>query len=190
MLPEPMKNTAETVVGTSTFTNIFVQMITSSNYWDQNNSIKPLMHTWYVGVIFQFYVFYPFIFMFAHRFSRNGKQTSFYVLGCIFLVMEKVCYRVGTKSWGYVNGNVYNNNRYGEGYFLQTVKIPKDQLRRNIDDRAIFGDKFIDLLSFLQNENKEISIFTPSKYFYTHDGLHLTKAGAIALAEILFLYFY
>ena len=51
MLPEPMKNTAETIVGTSTFTNNFVQMITSSDYWDRNNGIKPLMHTWYVGVI-------------------------------------------------------------------------------------------------------------------------------------------
>lgn len=487
MLPEPMKNTAETVVGTSTFTNNFVQMITSSNYWDQNNGIKPLMHTWYVGVIFQFYVFYPLVFMLAHRFSSNWKQTTFYILSGIFIasillyifpflhtpqkfymlparlfefaaggmlaiptnlpvssrnkaigivssiilllilvlnvnlsieevrllvtvgltslliylfvekrpsnntlsipilplfgaasfslylchqiilafyryafnfyleedfgyfitiglslviglafyfllekplgaisktkrnriiinlfsamiaialstysikiyrqygivrdipeldqyvgkqnvmtqdyndaisrnydkdfenngkknvlvvgdsygrdwanvlleshaidsmnlsycktageilsrriekadyiffatnssypygefgeylpcMMEKKFFRVGTKSWGYVNGNVYNNNRYGDDYFLQTVRIPETQVQRNIDDKAIFGDKYIDLLSFLQNGNQEIPIFTPSKKFYTHDGLHLTEAGAKTLTEII-----
>ena len=27
--------------------------------------------------------------------------------------MKKKCYRVGTKNWGYVNGNVYNKDRYG-----------------------------------------------------------------------------
>lgn len=489
MLPEPMKNTAETVVGTSTFTNNFVQMITSSDYWDQNNGIKPLMHTWYVGVIFQFYVFYPLVFMLAHRFSSNWKRTTFYILSGIFIasillyifpffqtpqkfymlparlfefaaggmlaiptnystfnrnktigivssiilllilvlkvnlsieevrllatvgltslliylfvekqpsnktfsipflpllgaasfslylchqiilafyryafnfyleedcgyfitiglsliiglafyfllekplgaisktkrnriiinlfsaviaialsaysikiyrqygivrdipeldqyvgkqnvmtqdyndaisrnydndfedngkknvlvvgdsygrdwanvlleshaidsmnlsyckttvdkllqriekadfiffatntdypygefrdyiprMMKKTFYRVGTKGWGYVNGNVYNNDRYGEAFFLQTVKIPEDQIRRNINDKAIFGDKFIDLLSFLQNERQEIPIFTPTKKFYTHDGLHLTKPGAKALAEKMHL---
>lgn len=487
MLPEPMKNTAETVVGTSTFTNNFVQMITSSDFWDQNNGIKPLMHTWYVGVIFQFYVFYPLVFMLAHRFSSNWKQTTFYILSGIFIasillyifpflqtpqkfymlparlfefaaggmlaiptnfstsnrnktigivssiilllilvlkvnlsieevrllatvgltslliylfvekqpsnktfsipflpllgaasfslylyhqiilafyryafnfyleedcgyfitiglsliiglafyfllekpldaisktkrnriiinlfsaviaialsaysikiyrqygivrdipeldqyvgkqnvmtqdyndaisrnydkdfedngkknvlvvgdsygrdwanvlleshaidsmnlsycktvgdvlsqriedadyiffatnssypygdfgkyipsMIKKKFYRVGTKCWGFVNGNVYNNNRYGEGYFLQKVKIPKEQIQRNVDDKAIFGDNFIDLLSFLQNGNQEIPIFTPSKKFYTHDGLHLTEAGAKNLTDII-----
>ncbi len=488
MLPEPMKNTAETVVGTSTFTNNFVQMITSSDYWDQNNGIKPLMHTWYVGVIFQFYVLYPFLFMLAHRFSSNWKQPSFYFLSGIFIasillyilpllptpqkfymlparlfefaaggmlaiptnlpvssrnktigivssiilllilvlnvnlsieevrllatvgltslliylfvekqpsnktfsipflpllgaasfslylchqiilafyryafnfyleedcgyfitiglsliiglafyfllekplgaisktkrnriiinlfsamiaialstysikiyrqygivrdipeldqyvgkqnvmtqdyndainhnynndfedngkknvlvvgdsfgrdwtnvlleshavdsmnlsyckttgevlsrriekadyvffatnssypygefgeylprMMEKKFYRVGTKCWGYVNGNVYNNNRYGKDYFHQKVKIPEEQIQRNIEDKAIFGDNFIDLLSFLQNGDHEIPIFTPSKKFYTHDGLHLTEAGASSLAEKIY----
>ena len=487
MLPEPMKNTAETVVGTSTFTNNFVQMITSSDYWDQNNSIKPLMHTWYVGVIFQFYIFYPLVFMLAYRFSSNWKQTTFYILSGIFIasillyilpvhptpqkfymlparlfefaaggmlaiptnfttsnrnrtigivssiilllllminvnltieevrllatvgltalliylfvekqpsnnsislpflpllgaasfslylchqiilafyryafnfyleedygyfitiglsliiglasyfllekplgtisktkrsriiinslsavialgfsaysikiyrqhgivrnipeldqyvgkqniktqdyndainhnydkdfeengeknvlvvgdsfardwanvlleshaidsmnlsycktVGEKLCkriekadyifftvnssypykefgeylpqmmtkkfYFVGTKNWGYVIGNIYNNDRYGAKYYSQTVKIPKSYIERNISDKAIFGDKYIDILGLFQNKQGEIPMFTPSKKFYTHDGLHLTKPGAKALAELI-----
>ena len=487
MLPEPMKNTAETVVGTSTFTNNFVQMITSSDYWDQNNGIKPLMHTWYVGVIFQFYVLYPFVFMLAHRFSSNWKQTTFYILSGIFIasillyilpflqtpqkfymlparlfefaaggmlaiptnlpvssrnkaigivssiilllilvlnvnlsieevrllatvgltslliylfvekrpsnntlsipilpllgaasfslyhchqiilafyryafnfyleedcgyfitiglsliiglafyfllekplgaisktkrnriiinlfsaviaialsaysikiyrqygivrdipeldqyvgkqnvltqdynesinlnydkdfenngkknvlvvgdsfardwanvlleshaidsmnlsycktvgeklrkriekadyifftvnssypykefgeylpqMMTKQFYFVGTKNWGYVNGNIYNNDRYGYKYYSQTVKIPKGYIERNISDKAIFGDKYIDILGLLQNKQGEIPMFTPSKKFYTHDGFHLTKPGAKALIDII-----
>lgn len=59
MLPDAYKNTCQTAVGTSLFANNFVQYITSGNYWDTANEYKPLMHTWYLGVMFQFYVIYP-----------------------------------------------------------------------------------------------------------------------------------
>ena len=38
------KNVDETVIGTSTFTNNFVQFITSGNYWDPSNNLKPLVN--------------------------------------------------------------------------------------------------------------------------------------------------
>lgn len=86
MLPDAYKNTCETAVGTATFTNNFVQYITSGDYWDTANEYKPLMHTWYLGVIFQFYVLYPFIFMLCHRFSNNFVKSSKTVLSIIFLL--------------------------------------------------------------------------------------------------------
>lgn len=58
-LPDNFKNTCETTVGTLTFTNNFVQYITSGNYWDTSNDFKPLMHTWYLAVLLQFYLLYP-----------------------------------------------------------------------------------------------------------------------------------
>ena len=58
-LPDNFKNTCETTVGTITFLNNIVQYITSGNYWDTSNDFKPLMHTWYLGVLFQFYLLYP-----------------------------------------------------------------------------------------------------------------------------------
>ncbi|MBQ6653381.1 MAG: acyltransferase, partial [Prevotella sp.] len=76
MLPDAYKNTCETAVGTATFTNNFVQYITSGDYWDTANEYKPLMHTWYLGVIFQFYVLYPFIFMLCHRFSNDFVKST------------------------------------------------------------------------------------------------------------------
>lgn len=85
MLPDAFKNTCETAVGTSTFTNNFVQYITAGNYWDTANEYKPLMHTWYLGVIFQFYVLYPIIFMLCHRFMRNYIKTSKNVLFIVFI---------------------------------------------------------------------------------------------------------
>lgn len=84
MLPDAYKNTCETAVGTCFFANNFVQYITAGNYWDTSNDFKPLMHTWYLGVIFQFYVLYPLIFMFCHRFTKNFVRTSKMVLWAVF----------------------------------------------------------------------------------------------------------
>lgn len=84
MLPDAYKNTCETAVGTGTFTNNFIQYITAGNYWDTANEYKPLMHTWYLGVIFQFYVLYPLVFMLCHRFAENFVRTSRIVLMIVF----------------------------------------------------------------------------------------------------------
>lgn len=75
MLPTNYKNTAETVVGTSLFVNNIVQYITASDYWDASNEYKPLMHTWYIGVVFQFYVLYPLFFIGAYHFTKKWKRV-------------------------------------------------------------------------------------------------------------------
>lgn len=80
MLPTSYKNTAETVWGTSVFLNNFVQYITAGDYWDASNEYKPLMHTWYVGVLFQFYLLFPLLFMIAHRFTKKWKSTLIILL--------------------------------------------------------------------------------------------------------------
>ena len=85
MLPDAYKNTCETAIGTSIFVNNFIQYITAGDYWDTANEYKPLMHTWYLGVIFQFYALYPLIFMFCHRFTKNFVKASQIVLSVIFV---------------------------------------------------------------------------------------------------------
>ena len=84
MLPDGYKNACETAVGTATFTNNFIQYITAGNYWDTSNDYKPLMHTWYLGVIFQFYVVYPLIFMACYRCSKKFILASTRVLWIVF----------------------------------------------------------------------------------------------------------
>ena len=85
MLPDAYKNTCETAVGSVTFTNNFVQYITAGNYWDTSNDFKPLMHTWYLGIIFQFYVIYPLIFIICHQCSKNYVRLNITVLSAIFV---------------------------------------------------------------------------------------------------------
>lgn len=86
MLPDAYKNTCETAIGTCFFANNFIQYITAGNYWDTSNDYKPLMHTWYLGVIFQFYLLYPLVFMLCHRLSHNFVRASRVVLVSVFFL--------------------------------------------------------------------------------------------------------
>lgn len=70
MLPDFLKDTAETVLGSSLFANNWVLYITSSDYWALGNNYKPLLHTWYVGLVFQFYLVYPFILLLVSKIKR------------------------------------------------------------------------------------------------------------------------
>lgn len=94
MLPDNLKNVAETVVGTMTFTNNFVQYITSGNYWDQSNDFKPLMHTWYIALMMQFYVIFPLILYIDHRLQHRMNKN--YIGGGIFIlligILSLLCY--------------------------------------------------------------------------------------------------
>lgn len=74
MFPTNLKNTAETAIGTSLFLNNFVQYITAGDYWDSANEYKPLMHTWYIAVVFQFYMLYPLFFIVAKRQTKRWES--------------------------------------------------------------------------------------------------------------------
>jgi peptidoglycan/LPS O-acetylase OafA/YrhL len=85
MLPTNYKNTAETALGSGLFLNNFVQYVTAGDYWDAANEYKPLMHTWYVGLIFQFYVLFPLFFMGTHRLATHWKRALAIVLSIVGL---------------------------------------------------------------------------------------------------------
>lgn len=63
MLPDDMENLAQSVIATNFFSNNILQAITTKNYWNVVNEYKPLMHTWYLGVIGQYYLLYPLLIM-------------------------------------------------------------------------------------------------------------------------------
>lgn len=67
MLPDDLENLAQSVLATNFFSNNILAVITTKNYWDVLNEFKPLMHTWSLGIEEQYYLFYPFIFLFLGR---------------------------------------------------------------------------------------------------------------------------
>ena len=90
MLPDDYENVAESVIATNFFGNNVLSAITTKNYWDIANDFKPLMHTWYVGVIMQFYVVLPILFYPARLNKRNPKGsllTIFATLAVISLLV-------------------------------------------------------------------------------------------------------
>lgn len=67
MLPDDLENLAQSVIATNFFGNNILQVLTTKNYWDIVNEFKPLMHTWSLGVEEQYYLFYPFLFIFIGK---------------------------------------------------------------------------------------------------------------------------
>ena len=71
MLPGDYYFLSEEALASSVFANNILQSLTTQNYWAAIYH-KVLMHTWYLGVLFQFYVVFP-LFMLLMR--RKIRQT-------------------------------------------------------------------------------------------------------------------
>jgi len=60
MLPVDLRYLSEEVIASSLFGNNLLQAVTTQNYWAAIYH-KVLMHNWYLGVLFQFYLFFPLV---------------------------------------------------------------------------------------------------------------------------------
>lgn len=86
MLPDEYENVGESTIATNFFANNILAAITTKNYWDVSNEYAPLMHTWYVGVVMQFYLVYPILFLLAKLDKRNPKGTLLTMIATLAVV--------------------------------------------------------------------------------------------------------
>ena len=86
MLPDDYENLSQSVIATNFFGNNILAAITTKNYWDVVNEYKPLMHTWYVGVVMQFYIVYPILFYLANLDKKNPKGTLLTMVGALAVI--------------------------------------------------------------------------------------------------------
>ena len=93
MLPDDYENLSESVIATNLFGNNILSAITTKNYWDVVNEYKPLMHTWYVGLVMQFYLVYPLLFFLSRLLKEHNKQF-FITLISVFAVISLIIYLV------------------------------------------------------------------------------------------------
>ena len=71
MLPDDYENLGESVVATNFFSNNILVSVTTKNYWDVSNDYKALMHMWYIGILFEFYMVFPLIIMIVRLLSKK-----------------------------------------------------------------------------------------------------------------------
>ena len=98
MLPDDFENTVQSIVATNFFGNNVLQAITTKNYWDVVNEYKPLMHTWYVGLIMQFYIIVPMLLFVVGRWVKDADKRkkvniTLMVLMGVASLAEMVCDR-------------------------------------------------------------------------------------------------
>lgn len=66
MLPHDLRFLSEETVAASVFMNNILQSMTTQNYWAAIYQ-KVLMHTWFLGVLFQFYLLFPLFMLLMKR---------------------------------------------------------------------------------------------------------------------------
>ena len=71
MLPGDYRYLSEEVVACSVFMDNILQAITTQNYWAAIYH-KVLMHTWFLGVLMQFYVVFPLLMILMKRRMKTG----------------------------------------------------------------------------------------------------------------------
>lgn len=86
MLPDDFENLAQSTIASSAFSNNILAAITTKNYWDIVNLFKPLMHTWYLGVLVQGYVVIIGITAICNKIAKNKTV----VLTWMFLLVSVV----------------------------------------------------------------------------------------------------
>lgn len=74
MLPDHYENLAQSVVAGNLMSENVLSAITTKNYWDVVNEYKPLMHLWYVGILFEFYIVLPILMLLANGIAKKLKK--------------------------------------------------------------------------------------------------------------------
>lgn len=101
MLPDDYENLSESVVASNLFSENILLSITTKDYWNVTNDYNPLMHLWYVGVIFQFYLFFPFVLILTNKLFGGNKYSI--IISCLLLLSIVLyllpCFDDGTKFY-------------------------------------------------------------------------------------------
>lgn len=101
------------------------------------------------------------------------------------LWLSKNFWRVGYKMFGQSMGPAFVSLRYGVDNNSLTYALTPNQCSMIHREAMVFGDRFINILTPLQVRNNEVTVTTPDGKLISHDGIHLTKAGAKYLASLL-----
>lgn len=87
MLPDDYENLSQSVIASICFSNNILSAITTWDYWEITNEFKPLMHTWYIGILFEYYLIFPLVVILLKRLSNKYKIDFIrFVLISIFTI--------------------------------------------------------------------------------------------------------
>lgn len=91
MLPDDYENLSESTVATLLFGNNILSAKTTGNYWEVANDYKPLMHTWYVGLLMQLYLVYLLLFCLA-KIKKAEPWKALLVIVSSLAFLSLLCY--------------------------------------------------------------------------------------------------
>lgn len=86
MLPDDFENLGESVVASNLFANNILACITTRDYWAIVNTYKPLMHTWYLGVLMQIYVVLAMLLALVNKACRGNRKALKWCVGILTIL--------------------------------------------------------------------------------------------------------
>lgn len=92
--PSELKDFSQSLMAVSAFSSNIL-FWAESGYWGADNELKPLLHTWSLGVEEQYYILFPLFLMVMWRFRKRWILSSFVAISVVSLL---------TAQWG-----AYNN---------------------------------------------------------------------------------
>ena len=135
MLPDALENFGQSVVATTLFSNNILLLLTAG-YWDISSELKPLLHTWSLGVEEQFYFVYPWLLIIAARFSSKYVAPVIFLFGMLsFYLSERLLldnssasfYLLPTRAWELLSGALVamhlRNVKVRESDFLASLGL-------------------------------------------------------------------
>ena len=138
MLPDDFENLNETIVASNLMSNNLLSAITIRDYWAVRTSFQPLMHLWYVGILFEFYLVTPLFLYIVKFFAKKcnfNLDKSFITILLILSLISLVIYLLPSTSeasrFYHLHSRYYEmglsgvvalllNNNYGKFSFLNT----------------------------------------------------------------------
>ncbi|PRY54514.1 peptidoglycan/LPS O-acetylase OafA/YrhL [Arcticibacter pallidicorallinus] len=94
-----------------------------------------------------------------------------------FKIDEKKLWIVGTKNFGPNNGLLYNQKR-SQGNCDLRANVSDYALNENRELIEEWGDRYIDLLSYVVDTANKVPVFTQNCEFISQDTRHFTRSGA------------
>ena len=76
MVPDDLLTVAESAVASLFFSNNLLSLYLCADYWDWTNEFKPLMHTWYLGVLMEMYIIVPIVLMVFSFVAKKAKADK------------------------------------------------------------------------------------------------------------------
>ena len=99
-------------------------------------------------------------------------------------------YVVGIKNFGECNGQIFRR-RNTEDYFESSITLGRTNKldmtfeEQNELQKEFYGDKYIDMIEAIRNDDGSIPVFTDTNKYISADTEHLTQAGAQYYSRIL-----
>lgn len=79
MIDDTYESLSQSVIATNFFGNNVIELIATGDYWAADKQFSPLMHTWYVGLLMQFYIVFPLLFL-AAQLDKKSPQKALLTL--------------------------------------------------------------------------------------------------------------